>query len=78
VELGSPDADVLEFATDHGYVVLTNDTDFVDRNGHSGVFFYEDQQTSNRELLQAIRTVEDLLTDENIRNRTIFLPDGWA
>ena len=78
VELGISDADLLEFASERGYIVLTNDSDFVDRTGHAGVLYYEDQDASDRELVRAIRTVDDLLPDDAVEDRTIFLPDGWT
>lgn len=78
VELGSSDAAVMDYATERGLAVLTNDSDFVDEDGHSGVLYYEDQQTSNRELVAAIRTVDDLLSDDDLENETVFLPDGWS
>ncbi|WP_135364982.1 DUF5615 family PIN-like protein [Halosimplex halophilum] len=78
VELGSPDADLLEFASDRGYAVLTSDSDFVDRKGHSGVLYYEDQNVSTRELVRAVRMVDDLLPDDAVEGETIFLPDGWT
>ena len=58
--------------------MLTNDSDFVDRTGYAGVLYYEDQGASDRELVRAIRTVDDLLPDDAVENRTIFLPDGWT
>jgi hypothetical protein len=58
--------------------VLTNDSDFVDREGHCGVLYYEDQDASTREPVRAVRTVDDLLPDGAVEGETIFLPDGWT
>jgi len=77
LESGTADADLLRFAADQGYVVLTNDSDFVDRIDHAGVLYYDDQSLSHRELLRAVRRVDDVLDEEHRRDRTVFLPDGW-
>lgn len=75
---GTTDDDVLEYAANEGYVVLTNDSDFVDGDGHRGVLYFEDQSVSNRELVRAIRQIDDLLPTETLVDRTVFLPDGWV
>ncbi|PSP34569.1 hypothetical protein BRC64_00610 [Halobacteriales archaeon QH_10_67_22] len=77
LEPGTADTDVLSHATDRGYLLLTNDSDFVDRP-EGGVLYYDDQSTTRRDLVNAVRTVEDLLADTDLTEQTIYLPDGWV
>jgi predicted nuclease of predicted toxin-antitoxin system len=79
---GASDDEVRANASEHGFVVLTNDSDFVARTDESGpdcgVLYYDDQRAPHRELVRAIRTVDDVLPDEQLVETTIFLPDGWT
>jgi hypothetical protein len=58
--VGGADPDVLAFASENGYAVLTNDQDFVTGDfvaavDHRGVFFYEDQRTSRKDIVRSDR-----------------------
>ena len=75
---GTRDTDLLDYAAEREYTILTNDTDFVGETGHAGILYYGDQQVSTRELVGAIRNVDDLLPDEELVDRTLFVPDGWV
>lgn len=75
---GTEDAGLLEFATDHGYVVLTNDRDFLDRSGHGGVLYYDDQRVDSRELVLAVRTISEVMEPDDVADTTLFVPDGWV
>ena len=59
-------------------IVRENDTDFVGETGHAGIPYYDDQQVSPRELAGAIRNIDDRLPDEELFDRTLFVPDGWV
>lgn len=78
LEPGTADADLLAYCVDHGYVLLTNDSDFVGRSGHRGVLYYDDQGAGPRDLVRAVRTIADLLEYDHLADRTFFVPDGWA
>lgn len=78
LESGTSDDDLLEYARSERLVVLTNDSDFLDRTGHSGVLYYDDQRTPRQELVRAVRNVSDVMDGEHLENETVFLPDGWV
>ncbi len=75
---GDDDLELLRNCADSGRVLLTNDRDFVrlaHENEHAGVIIYTDQMRPPREVLKAVRDIDDAYPD-NLRNRTIWLR-GW-
>jgi predicted nuclease of predicted toxin-antitoxin system len=75
---GDDDPELLENCTEDGRVLLTNDRDFVrlaDEKEHSGVIIYTDQKRPPREVLKAIRDIDDAYSG-NLENRTVWL-GGW-
>jgi predicted nuclease of predicted toxin-antitoxin system len=80
--IGEDDPDVLAFANENRYVVLTNHQDFVTgefiaTTDHRGVLFYEDQHTSRRNIVRSVRNALSVLRAEDVRNEIIYLPDDW-
>ena len=70
--VGGADPDVLAFANENGYAVLTNDQDFVTGDfvaavDNRGVFFYEDQRTSRKDIVRLDRERHPLPSDTDPR-----------
>ncbi|RRJ28803.1 DUF5615 family PIN-like protein [Halocatena pleomorpha] len=73
------DQPLLEYAIEHGYVVLTDDPDFVTKDfvtahDHHGIFFYEDQRHTRTDLVRPIHNAVSVLRPDNLRNEIVFCP----
>ncbi len=80
--IGVDDQPLLEYAIEHGYVVLTNDQDFVSEDfvttyNHHGIFFYEDQRLPRADLVRAVHNAVSVLRPDDLRNEIVFVPNGW-
>lgn len=80
--VGVDDQLLLEYAAEHGYVILTNDQDFVAEDfvtarDHHGIFFYEDQRLPRTDLVRAVHNALSVLRPEDLRNEIVFIPNGW-
>ena len=75
---GGDDPELLENCAEDGRVLLTNDRDFVRLGGeqeHSGIVIYTSQELSPRQILRAIRRIDETHSDEPV-NRIMWL-QGW-
>lgn len=76
------DQPLLEYATEHDYIILTNDQDFVSEGfsesyDHSGILFYEDQRIPRTDIVRSVHNAFSVLRPEDIRNEVIYVPNGW-
>lgn len=74
---GAPDQAVFDYATAHGYVVLTNDTDFerlVADHDHPGVIVITTQYATVQEVAREIIRLTDQLTADELRSGTFYVP----
>jgi hypothetical protein len=76
LEEGHDAADVLAHAAKNGWVVLTNDDDFIDMDDHAGVLYYGEQEVDPRTVVDAVGNIE--LVFDTLADRTLFVPDGWT
>lgn len=80
--LGVNDPPLLDYATKNGYVILTNDQDFVSKEfvetaTHPRIFFYEDQRLPRSDLVRAVHNALSVLRPEDLQNEIVYIPNGW-
>lgn len=80
--LGVDDQPLLEYATEHDYLIPTNDQDFVSEGfpesyDHPGILFYEDQRIPRTNLVRAVHNAFSVLRSEDLRNEVVYVPNGW-
>lgn len=78
-ERGTPDVEHLESSEESGRVILSNDADFArlhDDYDHAGVVLYNDQNVSVRAFVRAIKQVERLFPETELRGQIVWL-DDW-
>ena len=77
LELGDEDATIVDNCRETGRILLTNDADFFDFDGHPGVFFLDEQGTPARDVVTAIQRIERLVSAAELRDHVWHVPDGW-
>jgi len=74
---GSPDEIVAECALESGFVLLTNDSDFLNEEDFPAVtvFYYPDNDVSAHELARRIDDLSTWVPDPEDLGRVTFLTD---
>lgn len=74
---GSDDPDVAAHAREHGYAILTNDTDLLDESEYPDVtvLFYSNNRVSAHELAQRVEKLASLIPDQSDLPRETYLTD---
>jgi len=74
---GSPDDAVAEHARANGFVLLTNDSDFLDNEDFPAVtvLYYPDNDVPAHELAQRIEDLSTWVSDPDALGRVTFLSD---
>jgi predicted nuclease of predicted toxin-antitoxin system len=78
LDTGHSDDRIVTFCRENGWILLTNDEDFLNRDDHAGVFFLDEQRTPPRVVATAIRRIDRRMDVESIPGETFHLPDGWV
>ena len=76
LEEGYDDDEILTYASENRWVILTNDDDFAGAVDHTGVLFYSQQSVEPQEVVEAVRNVE--LVFDSLDGQVLFVPDGWV
>ncbi|WP_290815866.1 DUF5615 family PIN-like protein [Halovivax sp.] len=76
------DAELLDWCRERGYVVLSNDRDFIrltDDRGHAGIVLYTDPawvRTEPSEVVALVDRVVEAFASDGLSDRVIWL-DAW-
>lgn len=72
---GATDPTVAEHARDGGYLLLTNDTDFLDPDAYPGltVLYVPDNRTEAHALASMVGRLEETIADPERLPRTVLL-----
>ncbi|MDY7081684.1 MAG: DUF5615 family PIN-like protein [Halobacteria archaeon] len=75
VELSATDVELAEYARENGYIILTNDTDFLDDSmfPDTKVLYYSDNTCSAYELAQMVDERASYVPDQDNLQRVTFL-----
>lgn len=73
--LGTDDREVATYAATEGYVILTNDSDFLDTSAYPDVtvFYYPESDLPAWDLATAIADVERYFETQDELPRTVYL-----
>jgi len=73
----SDDPAVATYARDHGYAILTNDSDFLNPESYPGitVLYHPDNDASAHDLARRVVELTDIVPDQDDLPRETFLTD---
>jgi len=74
---GSDDPELAAYAREHDYVILTNDTDFLDESKYPDVtvLFYANNRLSGHELARRVEELASLVPEQDDLPRETYLND---
>jgi predicted nuclease of predicted toxin-antitoxin system len=81
VELGSDDAGILDYAREHGRIILSEDVDFrggdpaLDLSAHPGVLACDTTATPG-EVAAAVRRIA--ASSDDLSDTVLFVPGEWV
>lgn len=76
LELAAEDENIVDYCVRTNRAIITNDTDFLDIRDHPGVLFLEEQTAAPRDVVEAIKRIDELVEFDELSEVVMYVPDA--